>query len=205
MGWKGEASRRTPAFAALCAASSGERRSPGDVNTRATARSERAWFERRDASFVSAGTRRFSRLRPESAGFWHHHERAPLSRTTASSREARPVRPTGGRPRSSRAVGPARQRAPRRRTGSSRVNRARARQSRALPVSKATREPRAAKRLRRLGPGERAARRVHRREFAARSAARGLRATVESIESSLACCSLGLLSERYPNKKTEPL
>ena len=60
-----------------------------------------AWFERCDTSFVSTGTRRFSRVqserdafcrycrtasgkRPESAGFWQYHERASLSRTTAS-------------------------------------------------------------------------------------------------------------------------
>ena len=36
------------------------------------------------AVFRHFGKSKISRLRPESAGFWQHHERASLSRTTAS-------------------------------------------------------------------------------------------------------------------------
>ena len=65
-------------------------------------RGRSAWFERRVAFCRHCGKSSISRLqsersafcrhcrttsgkRPEFAGFWHHHERASLSRTTASS------------------------------------------------------------------------------------------------------------------------
>ena len=52
-------SRRTRTFAALCAASSGERRSPGDASTAGSNATEERGSKDANASFVIAGNQRF--------------------------------------------------------------------------------------------------------------------------------------------------
>ena len=118
--WRTERARPAPgstAFAAPCAASSGELCSPGDASREGACgslrqsapctddregpqvpRPARAARPREDTAgrrprsvvrktrrvFRQCGKSKISRLRPESGGFWQHHERASLSRTTAS-------------------------------------------------------------------------------------------------------------------------